>query len=525
MDYEEENNNYNYGLEQNNEMDEDINNNFNEINDMNDINFDEFDNNNYDDNNIEDDENYNNYNEEEQEPENDIDDENQNNNEKDLYDINMENIKLKDRIQKIIAQKNNELEKIQKILIQKNNEMINKDINYKNQIMKMNQIINKYKIMEKNFNKIQNELIMKNKIISNLQQQTYQGIEDIKDNKLDNQALNDNPNLIFLINKKIKSIEQEILEEPDSDFINQEDFQKLDQDNQIKSLFTDINIFSQKLNEYKNNNMKEIIHLRNLLDSTEIKQQNNINDKFYLQLNDLNKNLTKNNINDIKIPNYSLNDGDEIRKNNILNTNQILMEYIINNKKNNNNTNNTSNNNINQELSKRLNEMADLLSKNNQNLSLATKSNSELKKKYNELRNEFDSFKEKSENDKKKLTNDLNKKNQQIKSLEHINTKLSNQINENKTNEESKNNKKPVNKYGRIKKNNNKKIKDNLGKINLKEDLFIKDEKSEKTLEKFLNEYSNGEYGNYIKNKQKENFDIDNLKNEIENFKKKLIKI
>ena len=490
MDYDDENNyENNYGMEQNNEMEENINDNFDEIND---INNDEYDGNFNED--------YNEYNQEDQD--NDFDNENQNFNENDLYDMNMENIKLKDQMQKI--------------LIQKNNEMINMDLNYKNKIMQMNQALNKYKAMAQNYNKLQKEILTKNKIISELQQ---------GNNDNNNISFNDNSNIIFTINKKIKAIQQDILEEPDSDFINQEGYQKIPQENQIKMLFNDMNILSQKLIEYKNNNMKEIIHLRNLLDSTDINQKNakDIKDQFYLKFIDLIKNLPKNNINNIKFPNYSINDNDEIRKNNIINSIQALIDHIINNNMN----MNINNKNMDQELSKRLKEMSELLNKNNQNLSLSTKNYNEIKIKYNELKKEYDAFVNQSDLDKKKLINDLNKKNQEIKSLEHINTKLSNQINENKINEESKNNKKPALKYGRIKNKINKKNKEeNIGNINLNEEKFIKDKIMEKTLEKFLNKYSNGEYDNYIKDikDKKENIDLDNLKNDIEKFNIKINK-
>ena len=490
MDYDDENNyENNYGMEQNNEMEENINDNFDEIND---INNDEYDGNFNED--------YNEYNQEDQD--NDFDNENQNFNENDLYDMNMENIKLKDQMQKI--------------LIQKNNEMINMDLNYKNKIMQMNQALNKYKAMAQNYNKLQKEILTKNKIISELQQ---------GNNDNNNISFNDNSNIIFTINKKIKAIQQDILEEPDSDFINQEEYQKIPQENQIKMLFNDMNILSQKLIEYKNNNMKEIIHLRNLLDSTDINQKNakDIKDQFYLKFIDLIKNLPKNNINNIKFPNYSINDNDEIRKNNIINSIQALIDHIINNNMN----MNINNKNMDQELSKRLKEMSELLNKNNQNLSLSTKNYNEIKIKYNELKKEYDAFVNQSDLDKKKLINDLNKKNQEIKSLEHINTKLSNQINENKINEESKNNKKPALKYGRIKNKINKKNKEeNIGNIKINEEKFIKDKIMEKTLEKFLNKYSNGEYDNYIKDikDKKENIDLDNLKNDIEKFNIKINK-
>ena len=94
---------------------------------------------------------------------------------------------------------------------------------------------------------------------------------------------NQNTNLIFTITQQIKTIEQNILEEPDSDKLSQEDFQKLDNDQQIQFLLNEIKIFSQKLTQYKNNNMSEILRLRNVLDSNEAKKKN-IKDQNYLDI-------------------------------------------------------------------------------------------------------------------------------------------------------------------------------------------------------------------------------------------------
>jgi hypothetical protein len=255
--------------------------------------------------------------------------------------------------------------------------------------------------------------------------------------------------------------------------------------------------------------MSEILRLRNALDSNEAKHKN-IKDQNYLDIIDSLKNLSKNNINDIALPEYSLNDTEEQRKNNVFKTIKILVEYIIDKK------NRTEKNELDEELNKRLKEMSELLTKSSQNLSISTKNNSELKSQYNKLKEEYDNLVLKNENEKKKLMNDLNKKNQQIKSLEHINTRLSNQINESKEEDKKNINKKPMTKYGKITKNKNakKKNENNIDKINL----FIKDEKSEKTLELFLNKFTDGEYEKFLKNNNnKENIDLDNLKKEIVN--------
>ena len=506
MYFDENENNYN--LNNNNENDEDEE----DMEDNYDENNEEYEvDNNMDnniDNNIQEDNNnneYYNFNNE---------NENEDYNEKELYEINMENIKLKDKNQHLTQ-----------LLYQKNKEINYLKANFSNQYQMMNQKLNKYKnIAEKSANlqkeinmtkqKYLKEIKIKNKIISDLQK----GVE-VKDLKISNLTLeeNQNSNLIFTIVQQIKSIQQNILEESDQNKINQEDFQKLDNDQQIQFLLNEIKIFSEKLIEYKNINMLEIARLRNIKDSSN-KKYSNIKDENYLEIIDLKKALIKNNINDINFPEYSLNDNEEKRKNNLFDTIKILAEYIINNKKGNSND-------IDEELKKRLKEMSELLSKNSQNLSISTKNNAELKTKYDELKEKYDNLENIKETEKKKFINDLNKKNQQIKSLEHVNTRLINQINENKIEDQKNNNKKPLPKYGKISKDkNNKKVNENnIGILNL----FDKDEKSEKNLELFLNKFTNGEYGNSIKdnnNNNTENIDLEDLKNEIDEFNKKINK-
>ena len=432
----------------------------------------------------------------------------QNFDENDLYAVNMDNIRLKNNIQKL-----------KQLLIMKNKEINNLKMNFSNQMQLMNQQLNKYKIMANNYSNIQKEMNLskqkylkeiknKNNIIYNLQKGA--NIKDINNLNLDE---NQNSEFLFTITQQIKSIQQDILEEPDSDIISQEDYQKLDKEQQIQFLLNDINEFYKKLTKYKNNNMREIVRLRNIIDSSESNQKKS-DEKYYNDIINLMKKLITNNIIEIKLPEYSLDDNDEERKNNIINTIRILTEFIINKK---NNTYKKDD-----ELIKRLNEMSELLTKNIQNLKLANSENNELRLKNNKLKEEYNSLMTKNEQDKIKLMNDLNKKNQQIKSLEHLNTRLSNQLNENKIDDKKK--------YGKINKAKNKEKKD--GKINLNKDLFNKDEKSEKNLEMFLNKFTEGEYGNFLKNNNgkvnvdidDENINLENLKDEIEQFNQKINK-
>ena len=431
----------------------------------------------------------------------------QNFDENDLYAVNMDNIRLKNNIQKL-----------KQLLIMKNKEINNLKMNFSNQMQLMNQQLNKYKIMANNYSNIQKEMNLskqkylkeiknKNNIIYNLQKGA--NIKDINNLNLDE---NQNSEFLFTITQQIKSIQQDILEEPDSDIISQEDYQKLDKEQQIQFLLNDINEFYKKLTKYKNNNMREIVRLRNIIDSSESNQKKS-DEKYYNDIINLMKKLITNNIIEIKLPEYSLDDNDEKRKNNIINTIRILTEFIINKK---NNTYKKDD-----ELIKRLNEMSELLTKNIQNLKLANSENNELRLKNNKLKEEYNSLMTKNEQDKIKLMNDLNKKNQQIKSLEHLNTRLSNQLNENKIDDKKK--------YGKINKAKNKEKKD--GKINLNKGLFNKDEKSEKNLEMFLNKFTEGEYANFLKNNNgkvndidNENINLENLKDEIEQFNQKINK-
>ena len=432
----------------------------------------------------------------------------QNFDENDLYAVNMDNIRLKNNIQKL-----------KQLLIMKNKEINNLKMNFSNQMQLMNQQLNKYKIMANNYSNIQKEMNLskqkylkeiknKNNIIYNLQKGA--NIKDINNLNLDE---NQNSEFLFTITQQIKSIQQDILEEPDSDIISQEDYQKLDKEQQIQFLLNDINEFYKKLTKYKNNNMREIVRLRNIIDSSESNQKKS-DEKYYNDIINLMKKLITNNIIEIKLPEYSLDDNDEERKNNIINTIRILTEFIINKK-----------NNIykkDDELIKRLNEMSELLTKNIENLKLANSENNELRLKNNKLKEEYNSLMTKNEQDKKKLMNDLNKKNQQIKSLEHLNTRLSNQLNENKIDDKKK--------YGKINKAKNKEKKDE--KLNLNKGLFNKDEKSEKNLEMFLNKFTEGEYANFLKNNNtkvnvdidNENINLENLKDEIEQFNQKINK-
>ena len=152
-----------------------------------------------------------------------------------------------------------------------------------------------------------------------------------------------------------------------------------------------------------------------------------------------------------------------------------------------------------------------------------------MKIKYNELEQKYLNIID-FDNINDKLNNELNKKNQQIKSLENMVTILTDKAAKNKNTNNINNNAtsrsmmlnhsfcgKIVNKkiYNEIKNNFNK---SSFYLNNTKNNYFIKDEKKEVYLNNFLNKYTNGEYGNSINN----NVGIINLKEEIEKYEKEI---
>ena len=209
----------------------------------------------------------------------------QNFDENDLYAVNMDNIRLKNKIQKM-----------QQILIVKNKEINNLKLNFSSQMQLMNQKLIKYKSLANNY---------------------Y--FKEKNNNKNNNNINNNNEisEILYTINQQIKSIQQDILEEPDSDIISQGDYNKLDKEQQIQFLLNDLNELFNKLTRYKNNNMKEIVKLRNIIETNESNNKN-INEKYYNDIINLIKKLIQNNINEIKLPEYSLNDNEEKKKNNII---------------------------------------------------------------------------------------------------------------------------------------------------------------------------------------------------------------
>ena len=484
------------------------------------------------------------YEEEENNCENDYNDYNDNN------QFNMkdqENIQLKNKIQEL-----------NQLLFQKDKELEENRIKNDNQLIKINKTfdrhINEYQKLVDNYTKVQNELnnakkeiINKNQIIKNLQNNM-----GINNNNINNNL--EDEKLILFINRKIKDIYQNYFKETNNIF-NENELLNKDINGKIQILIRNIDFFSNKLINFRNNNINEITKLRNILKNNNNNKNentsNSIDPQFYIKFINLINifcNNLPNNINYFNnLPNYSLKDKNDKIYNDILVTFKILTNYIISYLKNSNKNNIISNefsveenNKYNEELNKRLKEMSDLLIKSNEYLNKSRQENNDLKKKYNELEvkhnltiRDISSIENNKDKDKDvdKLIKDLNKKNQQIKSLEHMITRLTKRRKSNTSNIVNMTNKSMLTDtsyYGKI---INKKIyneirnNQNQSSFYLNTYKFVKDEKNEENLKNFLDKYTNGEYGNGNISKIKENNNkyIINLKDEIEGNENKVI--
>ena len=447
---------------------------------------------------------------------------------------------------KEIMELKSKIVELNKLLIQKNNELKENRIKNDNQLIKINKTfdnhINEYQRLVQNYSSMQQELTNLQKEIKNKNQIIMQ-LQNNKNNIINEQ----DTNLILAINKKIKNIYQ-IFFDKGNNIFNEHIFLKSDKDNQIKLLMRNIDMFSQELISYKNKDYNYNKKYRNNLQNNNFNNNtNNIDPQFYLKFIDIIKtfcNNLSNNINNFNnLPNYSIKDKNDKKYKDILITIKALTDYIISNENNVNNfntNNNINNNNQYIELKKRLNEMSDLLVKSNEYLNKSRQDNYELKQKYYELEKKYnlnikdissiDNNNKDKEKDNYKLLNELNNKNQQIKSLEHMITRLTDKRNNTNTSNTIYNNNRSMltdtSYYGKIV---NKKLYNEIKSQNQSKNSFylnnkfIKDEKNEKSLRNFLDKYTNGEYGNASKINETNNSNgkvIINLKDEIENLNK-----
>ena len=156
------------------------------------------------------------------------------------YAINKENMLLK-----------NKFEQLKKIINQKDQEIFK----YKKMIQNFSALKNELNKVQQKYLKSLNEIEIKNKIIDNLK-------NNANNFNIDKNNIDQNENNIPFIIQQIKNIEKDILEENLEDEIENND------------IMDTLNSFYQKLNDYKNQNMSEIVKLRNQLN---INSNNNSN--------------------------------------------------------------------------------------------------------------------------------------------------------------------------------------------------------------------------------------------------------
>ena len=433
----------------------------------------------------------------------------------------------------------NEIKRLNKTIDQKNKEIEENRIKYDNQLVQINkafdnhineyqELVQNYQIIQQELNKAHYELEQKNKIIKELKEnKNINSIDPYNNNNFSNeeimkqfQILKDRIKNMFVnffvveknekINNGIMNVALRFESNVNKSYNLESKFQRINEF---------INFFSKELTEFKQSKNK------NKLNSND---SDNLFQKFYLEFIDTMNNFISNisfnffNFNDF--PKFSLNDSNEKKYADILFIFNKLTNFIIEYQNNNMNDND---NNINEELEKKLKEMSELLNNSNIYLNKAKQENKELKMKYGQLEQkylnviDFDKL-------NNKLNNELNKKNQQIKSLENMVTILTNRASKNIRNNNINNNMtsksmmmnnsfcgKIVNKkiFNEIRNNQNK---SSSCLNNNKFFKFMKDDKSEQNLNKFLNKYTNGEYGDGV------NSGIINLREEIEKYEKEI---
>ena len=422
------------------------------------------------------------------------------NNNEELYEVenNIENYKLRKKI-----------EELNMILNEKNKEIEEYRNKYDNQLIQINKNfdnhINEY---QQKLNQVQNEIEYKNHIINELKHNMGINLDYSIGNNFSNKKI---IQFLQILKDNIKNMIQNFFSIEDINFMENNEGNKNTNDIefQFKLINRLINIFSENLSEYKNNNIFQ---------------------KFYLSFIDIMNNFISNisfnffQFNDF--PKFSLNDKDEKKYDDILLIFNKITNFILKNQ-----NNKKEDNNINEELDKKLKEMSELLNNSNIYLEKAKEENAELKMKYKELEQKYLNVIDFDElNDK--LNNEIRKKNQQIKSLEYMITKLTNTTKKENYMDDNNISSKSMMisseyKFGKIirKKKFEKKKKLNESSFYLNDkNRIIKDEKNERDLNLFLNKYTNGEYGNRFKNLEninnKNNFGIINLREEIDKYEK-----
>ena len=306
------------------------------------------------------------------------------NNNEELYEVenNIENYKLRKKI-----------EELNMILNEKNKEIEEYRNKYDNQLIQINKNfdnhINEY---QQKLNQVQNEIEYKNHIINELKHNMGINLDYSIGNNFSNKKI---IQFLQILKDNIKNMIQNFFSIEDINFMenNEGNKNRNDIEFQFKLINRLINIISENLSEYKNNNIFQ---------------------KFYLSFIDIMNNFISNisfnffRFNDF--PKFSLNDKDEKKYDDILLIFNKITNFILKNQ-----NNKKEDNNINEELDKKLKEMSELLNNSNIYLEKAKEENAELKMKYKELEQKYLNVIDFDElNDK--LNNEIRKKNQQIKS-------------------------------------------------------------------------------------------------------------
>ena len=243
------------------------------------------------------------------------------NNNEELYEVenNIENYKLRKKI-----------EELNMILNEKNKEIEEYRNKYDNQLIQINKNfdnhINEY---QQKLNQVQNEIEYKNHIINELKHNMGINLDYSIGNNFSNKKI---IQFLQILKDNIKNMIQNFFSIEDINFMENNEGNKNTNDIefQFKLINRLINIFSENLSEYKNNNIFQ---------------------KFYLSFIDIMNNFISNisfnffQFNDF--PKFSLNDKDEKKYDDILLIFNKITNFILKNQ-----NNKKEDNNINEELDK-----------------------------------------------------------------------------------------------------------------------------------------------------------------------------
>lgn len=418
---------------------------------------------------------------------------------------------------KSIIEENSQLKEklnyLSELLASKDKELAQLNFKNENNIMKINsefdKHINEYKKMINNCKIMKNQLIKSNQnnsLLKNEINNKTKYINFLKQKQKKNNYSQNEPNSNKDYDGNVINFMLEQINNIYLNFFGSNIEDEIDNNNNeeeispFEYLIKNIQVLSEKLNEYKNENNLQIKGKSNLYNKINDEKDEKFTNFYEEFMNTMKNFCAENQSNDNfyymqKLPDYYLGNDKDKNYNDIIETINILINYsdTLNSQLNeanniegkdeineisNKNMKENNNNRLVSELKKRLDEMSKLLIKNNDYLNKSREENNEYQNKYTNLEKMYNSLVIKYSKLVKKYKN--NSENEQNENLTYQGME-DNSFQGKIINKETFNN---------IKKNpyNNKK--------------FFKNDKNEKTLNLILDRLTNGEFSGRKSKKQ-----------------------